>query len=98
VLNGSPGSIAVSLTVALLGVLMGTIAVVGFFLVTVPWSFRILYGVLALTLLTQPAMFEGAGWLNVVGVAGTVLALGHEVWRGRGARHMHRPHGSAALP
>jgi hypothetical protein len=42
-------------------------------------------------------MFDGARWLNAVGIAGTVLAVAREIWRSQ-ARHMHRTHGSEAVP
>jgi TRAP-type uncharacterized transport system fused permease subunit len=83
VMNGDPISILFSLSIVLLGILMGTIAVVGFFMAHVPPLYRIAYGLIALTLLVQPAMFQGAIWLNVVGVAATALAIAREVLRGR---------------
>jgi hypothetical protein len=43
-------------------------------------------------------MFDGARWLNAVGIAGTVLAVAREIWRARSqVRHMHRTHGSEAV-
>jgi TRAP transporter 4TM/12TM fusion protein len=83
VMRGDPVSILLSLSVTLLGILMGTMAVVGFFTATIPALYRIGYGMIALMLLAQPAMFDGAVWLNVAGVVAAAGAIGREVLRGR---------------
>jgi TRAP transporter 4TM/12TM fusion protein len=83
IMQGDPFSIALRLAICLLGILMGTIAVVGYFVARVPWSFRIAYGVIALMLLAQPKMFAGAVWLNVAGFAAAVFAIAWEILRGR---------------
>jgi TRAP-type uncharacterized transport system fused permease subunit len=94
VMAGDPGSIAISLSVALLGVFMGTLAVVGFFTAAVPWPYRVAYALIALTLLTQPAMFRGAVWVNVAGVFAAAGAITREVLRGR-AQPKLAPHAQA---
>ncbi len=96
VLRGDPLAIVLSLAVALLGVFIGTVAVVGHLVVKVPWPYRVAYAVIALTLLAQPAMFQGAVWLNVVGVVAAAAAITREVWRGR-AHVKLSPSGGAAL-
>jgi TRAP transporter 4TM/12TM fusion protein len=83
VMKGDPLSILLSLSVTLLGILMGTMAVVGFFTATIPTLYRIGYGAIALMLLAQPAMFDGAVWLNVAGVVAAAGAIGREILRGR---------------
>ncbi|MPZ39639.1 MAG: TRAP transporter fused permease subunit [Rhizobiales bacterium] len=83
VMRGDPFSIVLSLSLALLGILIGTMAVVGFFTATIPPSYRIPYGLIALMLLAQPAMFDGAVWLNVAGVAAAAAAIAREILRGR---------------
>jgi TRAP-type uncharacterized transport system fused permease subunit len=98
VMNADPLSVVLSLSIVLLGILMGTIAVVGYFTAHVPVPYRIAYGAIALMLLVQPAMFEGAIWLNVIGVTAAALALLREVLRGRArpkASSDPQPSGSA---
>ncbi len=98
VMNAGPVTVLLSLSVTLLGIFMGTVAVVGYLSVRVPWAYRIPYGLVALMLLAQPAMFEGAVWLNVIGVIAAVAAIAREVLRGRAqGRLAASPHGSAAL-
>jgi TRAP transporter 4TM/12TM fusion protein len=82
-MNADPLSILVSLSLTLLGILMGTIGVVGFFAAPVPAVYRVAYGIIALMLLAQPAMFHYAVWLNVVGAAAAAIAIVRELLRGR---------------
>jgi TRAP transporter 4TM/12TM fusion protein len=89
VMRGDPISIVLSLSIVLLGILMGTIGVVGFFTTHVPAAYRIVYGVIALMLLAQPAMFDGAIWLNIGGVVLAALAIVREVMRGRVQPKLH---------
>ncbi|MGH6768823.1 MAG: TRAP transporter large permease subunit, partial [Xanthobacteraceae bacterium] len=98
VMNADPLSVALSLSIVLLGILMGTIGVVGFCTDHVPAPYRIAYGVIALMLLVQPAMFEGAIWLNVAGVVLAAAAIAREWMRGRArprAAPKPQPSGSA---
>jgi TRAP transporter 4TM/12TM fusion protein len=83
VMRGDAVSIALSLAVSLLGIFMGTVAVVGFLQARVPIAFRALYGLVAAMLLTQPAMFAGAVWVNIAGVLCAALAIAYELTRGR---------------
>jgi TRAP-type uncharacterized transport system fused permease subunit len=83
VLNGAPLDIVLRLGVTLLGILMGTIAVVGYFHATVPGAYRVAYAVIAAMLLVQSPMFAGAVWINVAGVGAAALAIGREIARGR---------------
>jgi TRAP-type uncharacterized transport system fused permease subunit len=83
VMRGDPLSILVSLVLVLLGILLGTMAVVGFFTTFIPAPYRVGYGLIALMLLAQPAMFDGAVWLNVAGVVLAAAAIGREILRGR---------------
>ncbi len=80
IMNASPPMVVLHLALALLGIFIGTIAVVGHCFARVPWPLRIAYAAIALALITQPTMFAGAAWL--IG-AGFVLGLGvlaREVW------------------
>jgi TRAP-type uncharacterized transport system fused permease subunit len=83
VMKGDPLSIVVSLSLALLGILIGTMAVVGYFTATIPKPYRVAYGLVALMVLVQPAMFEGAVWVQVAGVLAAIVVLTREVVRGR---------------
>jgi TRAP transporter 4TM/12TM fusion protein len=83
IMQGSAFAIALRLGICLLGILMGTIAVVGYFKTRVPVAFRIAYGVIALLLLVQPRMFDGAIWVNVAGIVLALAAIACEVVRGR---------------
>jgi TRAP transporter 4TM/12TM fusion protein len=83
IMNDSPLLVVLHIGLCLLGIFIGTVAVVGYCFARVPWPFRIGYAVVALMLLVQPRMFNGADW--VIG-AGFVLALAvlvREVWFAR---------------
>jgi TRAP transporter 4TM/12TM fusion protein len=83
ILRGDPVSIFLRLALALLGIFMGTIGVVGHFQARIGWPMRLAYGVVALTLLVQPRMFDGAIWVNAAGAVLAVAAIAFEVARGR---------------
>ncbi|HVY59797.1 MAG TPA: TRAP transporter fused permease subunit [Xanthobacteraceae bacterium] len=83
---GSPFLIIASLAVVLLGIFMGTMAVVGYFLAPIAPPFRVLYGAIAVLLMIQPGMFEAAIWLNALGVAAAVAAIAYETMRVRAKR------------
>ena len=80
IMNDSAPSIVVHLVLALLGIFMGTVAVVGYCFAHVPWSLRIAYGVIGLALLVQPMMFDGANWVIGAGFVFALAALVREVW------------------
>lgn len=83
IMQGDPAAIVIRLALSLLGILMGTVAVVGYFRAAVPPLQRCGCAALALLLLVQPRMFAAAWTCNIVGalVAGAVIAT--EVMRGR---------------
>ena len=83
IMQGSIVAIAARLALCILGIFMGTIAVVGYFQAKVPWSFRTAYAVIALMLLAQPKMFDGALWVNAAAVVAAVFAIIWEIARGR---------------
>jgi TRAP-type uncharacterized transport system fused permease subunit len=85
IMQGDVLSIIIRLADALLGILMGTIAVVGYFRTAVPIRYRVLYALIALTLLAQPRMFDGAIWLNVIGAVAAIAAIAFEIVRSRQA-------------
>ncbi|HEY7689331.1 MAG TPA: TRAP transporter large permease subunit, partial [Dongiaceae bacterium] len=83
VMQGSPLDVLASLALALLGILMGTIAVVGYLLAPISPGLRLVYAGIALLTLFPAAAFPGAGWINAAGVAAAGAALGGEVLRAR---------------
>ena len=84
-MNGDPVAIVSRVAFAMLGIFIGTVAVVGYLQVKVPIPYRIAYGVIALMLLVQPRMFEGAIWLNIFGFVFAGCAIVREILRGRSA-------------
>jgi TRAP transporter 4TM/12TM fusion protein len=86
IMQGDPFAIALRLAICLAGILMGTIAVVGYFQARIPVAFRIGYAGIALLLLVQPRMFENAIWVNVAGIVLALAAITYEVMRGRAQR------------
>lgn len=95
ILRGDPTSIAVRLALALLGIFMGTLAVVGYFQARIAWPTRAAYGVIALMLLVQPRMFNIAVWVNAAGTVLALAAIAFEVVRGR-AQPKRLPHEAAS--
>jgi TRAP-type uncharacterized transport system fused permease subunit len=83
IMRGEPLAILLAVALAILGILMGTMAVVGFFAARIPVPYRVAYAAVALMLLAQPAMFDGAQYLNLAGVVLAAAAIAREVLRGR---------------
>ncbi|MGE0565447.1 MAG: TRAP transporter permease [Pseudolabrys sp.] len=83
IMNDSPPMVVLHLALALTGIFLGTVAVVGHCWAPVTTPFRFAYGVTALLLLVQPTMFTGASYVIAAGAALATLALAREVLRGR---------------
>jgi TRAP transporter 4TM/12TM fusion protein len=83
VMNGAPLDIILRLSVTVLGIFIGTLAVIGYFQASVPIPNRIVYAVIAIMLLVQSNMFDGAVWVNIVGVFAAAGAITREWMRGR---------------
>jgi TRAP-type uncharacterized transport system fused permease subunit len=83
IMRGPWLEILLAVALCFLGILMGTMAVVGFFRTRIPALFRVAYGAVALMLLAQPAMFAGARWTNLAGVLLAAAGIACEVMRGR---------------
>jgi len=82
-MDGSWTAIIAALADALLGIFLGTLAVVGFFTVRIPPLFRVIYAVLAALVLLPAVAFGGS---NTVGLAASAIGLGvigYEIMRGR---------------
>jgi TRAP transporter 4TM/12TM fusion protein len=75
-MDGTVFDIVASTVTALLGVLLGTAAVVGHLRDPLPAGRRFFYLVLGVVLLVPTDMFAGAGWMNLVAfvVGGAVVA------------------------
>jgi TRAP transporter 4TM/12TM fusion protein len=82
VMNGAPVDVILRLALTLLGIFMGTLAVIGYFQTSVPVANRIAYAVIALMLLVQSSMFAGAVWVNIAGVCAAAAAIAREWLRG----------------
>jgi TRAP-type uncharacterized transport system fused permease subunit len=87
IMRGDALSILSAVALALLGIFMGTMAVVGYFFAPIPAYVRVGYAAIALMLLAQPAMFDGAIYANVIGVLAAVAAIAWEVARRRKPAH-----------
>jgi TRAP transporter 4TM/12TM fusion protein len=75
-MEGSHFEIAASVVTALLGVLLGTAAVVGYLRNALSPTMRAVHAAVGLVLLIPVDAFEGAGWLNVAAfAAGAMLVL-----------------------
>lgn len=94
VMNGAPWDVLLRLAITLAGIFAGTVAVVGFLATRVSPAGRILFAAVALLLLAQPTMFDGAGWLNLIGALAGAAAIGWEMTRARAARPAAPPQGS----
>jgi TRAP-type uncharacterized transport system fused permease subunit len=79
-LQGSPGVVILSAVTALLGVMMGSVAMVGFLFAPIGWAMRILYMCVGLALLIPADAFNGAVELNLVAIV-VALALIFFDWR-----------------
>lgn len=80
---GSWTGVLVAFADAMLGIFLGTLAVVGYFMAPIPAPFRVLYAILAALVLLPSAAFGGT---NMVGIAATAIglaAIGYEIMRGR---------------
>ena len=84
-MEGQVFDIVASTITALIGVLLGTAAVVGHLRDEVPAGRRVVYLVVGVVLLVPTDMFAGAGWLNLVAFAVSAVLLAYEFGRPRAA-------------
>jgi TRAP transporter 4TM/12TM fusion protein len=78
IMNDGPLLVVLHLALSLLGIFIGTVAVVGYCVGPVSWPFRIAYALIGLSLLVQPRMFDGAWYVIGTGAVLAVLAVGRE--------------------
>jgi len=84
-MDGSGVEIVLNLARVLLGIYLGTAAVVGFALGPLLRPVRALYGMVALAVVLPPGAFGGAVWINVAGIAIASVMLGSDYARRRAA-------------
>jgi TRAP-type uncharacterized transport system fused permease subunit len=77
-MNDAPLLVLLHLLLSLLGIFMGTLAVVGYCFGRVSWPFRIAYALIGLSLLVQPRMFDGAWYVIGTGAVLAIAAIGRE--------------------
>lgn len=82
-LEGSPGVVILSAVTALLGVMMGSVAVVGFLFSPIGGALRLVYMLVGLALLTPADAFAGAVELNFGAIAAAVALIVFDWRRGR---------------
>jgi len=90
-MDGSWTTVLVAVADAMLGIFMGTLAVVGFFKRRIPIPFRVLYAVLAALVLLPPHAFGGTMIVGVVATIAALASIGYEVTRGRWAPRVAIP-------
>jgi TRAP transporter 4TM/12TM fusion protein len=76
-MDGSTPEVVLNLARVLLGIYIGTAAVVGFALGPLSRQARVLYGLVALAVVLPPEAFTGAVWINAAGVTLVVALLGY---------------------
>lgn len=83
VMNDTVPMIALHFVLVMLGIFIGTVAVVGYCFARVDILWRVGYAAVALMLLVQPRMFTGASYVIAAGAVLAIAALVREVLRGR---------------
>ncbi len=82
-LQGSAMSVGLSITTALFGVFLVSIAVIGFLLAPVAGPLRISYAIVGLALIIPIDAFSAAPWVNIIGGAVGAVLVATEVIRRR---------------
>jgi TRAP-type uncharacterized transport system fused permease subunit len=88
ILRGNPIEVTISAVTALLGVYMGSMAMVGYMQTAVAPPMRVLYLAVGILLLFPVDLFPGAGVANIVGFVAAVAAIAWETMRGRAQRRL----------
>jgi TRAP-type uncharacterized transport system fused permease subunit len=83
VMNDTIPMVVLHFALVMVGIFIGTVAVVGHCFAPVRGLWRAGYAAVALMLLVQPAMFAGAAYVVAAGAALPALVLVREVLRGR---------------
>jgi TRAP-type uncharacterized transport system fused permease subunit len=83
IMRGGIDSVALALGDALLGIFLGTMAVVGYFTAPIPAAYRLAYMIIAVMVLAPSNAFAGGSYVAIVGVVLAFAAIAREVMRGR---------------
>ena len=65
------------------GILLGTMAVVGYFTAPIPAAYRLGYMIIAVMVLVPSNAFAGGSYVAIAGVVLALMAIAREVLRGR---------------
>jgi TRAP transporter 4TM/12TM fusion protein len=95
-MDGPVWLIAWNLARNLLGILVGTAAIVGYMLFPLTLPARMLYGAAALAILIPADAFRGAGLLDWIGLGGSVALLAFDYLRARSQPKAHAVEPEAA--
>jgi TRAP transporter 4TM/12TM fusion protein len=90
-MSGSWEAIAWDFARSLLGIFVGTAAVIGYGLGPLSLPMRIAFGAAGVAILIPPHAFPGADWLDWVGLGGAVLVLGINYLQSRTAKQTAAP-------
>jgi TRAP transporter 4TM/12TM fusion protein len=90
-MDGTWPAILAALADAMLGIFMGTLAVVGYFKLRISVPFRVLYAVLAALVLLPPHAFGGTMMVGIVATIAALASIGYEVARCRWASRVAIP-------
>jgi TRAP-type uncharacterized transport system fused permease subunit len=82
-MQGPPWLIAWHLARNLLGIFVGTAAIIGFAFAPLPFALRLAFGAAALAILIPPNAFAGAELLDWVGLAASLVVLAIDYMRSR---------------
>jgi TRAP transporter 4TM/12TM fusion protein len=83
ILRGNPIEVMTTASTAVLGVFMGSVAMVGYLRKPILPALRPVYLAIGIMLLFPVDLFRGAGMANLIGVALAVTAIGYEILRGK---------------
>jgi TRAP-type uncharacterized transport system fused permease subunit len=97
-MQGSWAAIAWDVTRNMLGIVVGTAAVVGFAFAPLTKAMRIAFGAAALAILIPPTVFAGAHVLDWIGLAGAVAVLALNRMQSRAALFSPPPEREGASP
>jgi TRAP transporter 4TM/12TM fusion protein len=85
-MDGPAQDIAWNLVRVLFGLFVGTAAVVGFAVIRLSVAGRVLYGLASSLIVLPPAAFDGALYINLLGIAAGMALLAADYLRGRAAK------------
>jgi hypothetical protein len=84
-------AILTNLARVMLGIFLGTAAVVGFAVAPLDRLGRAIYAILAFAVVLPPEAFGGAVWINATGIALAIGKLAFDYVRGRAAPTTKEP-------